>query len=109
MTRKPHRTYESDGKESPKEKTLRKKISQLEKEIIRLKGELKTLNKAFQKSAVYMSSQSKELSVEDLIKAADKNVTLEQAKVEKSEEGPEDVRERIKKWRDERFGPYEEE
>lgn len=108
MGKKPNRNYENDGKED-KTKALQKKIKDQEKEINRLKSELKTLNKAFQKSAAYMSSQSKPLTVEALIKAADKNQTLEQAKQEQEKEGPEDVREKIKKWREERFGKYEEE
>lgn len=106
---KPHRVYENEGKESQKEKALRKKVSQLEKEILRLKQELKTLNKAFQKSAAYMSSQSKELTVEDLISAANKGQTLEQTKKEVAEQGPEDVREKVRKWREEKYGKYEEE
>ena len=106
---KPVRNFENDGKETNKEKALRKKIGQLEKEILRLKQELKTLNKAFEKSAAYMSSQSKELSVQELIQAANKGQTLAQVKEEKKDETKEDVREKVRKWREERFGKYEEE
>ena len=77
-------------------------------EIDRLKQELRTLNKAFEKSAKFMSSQSKALSVEELIHAADEDKTLEQA-VKESKDTKEDVRKRILDWRNKTFGKYEEE
>ena len=101
---------ERDGKsENEKIRTLKKALTQRDREIARLKAELKTLNEAFRKSAAYMSSQSKELTVEELIKAAGKNQTLEQTKVEKVKETKEDVREKVLRWRNERYGKYEEE
>jgi hypothetical protein len=68
-----HREYRKENEN--KEATLRKKIKELENEIRRLKSELKTLNKAFEKAAVFMSDESKLLKVEELIKAADKHQT----------------------------------
>jgi hemerythrin-like domain-containing protein len=103
---KSNRIYDNDGKsENDKVRALRKKIKDQEKEIQRLKNELKTLNKAFEKSAAYMSSQSKHLKVEELISAANKDHTLEQAKAtyidEKTarEREKEDIREKWRKWR----------
>lgn len=77
------RVSESDGKsENEKIRSLKKAITQRDKEILRLKQELKSLNRAFEKSASYMSSQSKLLTVEELIKAAEKDQSLSQAKSE---------------------------
>lgn len=78
MSRKPHRAYENDGKETNKERSLRKALKDRDNEIRRLKSELKTLNEAFKKSANYMSTKSKKLSVEDLINAANKEQSLEE-------------------------------
>lgn len=101
------RTFDNDGKRTDdKLKALRQTIKEKDKEIQRLKSELKTLNKAFEKSAAYMSSQSKPLKVEELIRAAEKNQSLEQAINEnipdekvRAEREREDVREKWRKWR----------
>lgn len=79
MAKKPHRSFENDGKETTKERTLRRVIKEKDREIARLKSELKTLNDYFKKTASFVSTKSKALSVEDLIDAADKNQTLEEA------------------------------
>lgn len=105
--KKPNRSYDRDGKsENEKIRALQKKIKEQAKELTRLKAELKTLNAAFQKSAAYMSSQSKPLKVEELIRAAEKNQTLEEAIKEaipdekiRAEREREDVREKWRKWR----------
>lgn len=104
MTKKPNRTFNNDGKSNDKTRAMQKKIQEQSKEIDRLKQELRTLNKAFEKSAKYMSSQSKDLTVEELIVAADEGRTLEQTKATK-----EDVRQRILDWRNKTYGKYEEE
>lgn len=81
--RKPNKSFDHDGKsENEKIRSLQKTIKDRDKEIARLKAELKTLNAAFAKSAEFMSSQSKTLKVEELISAANKHQTLEQAKKE---------------------------
>lgn len=109
VAKRPNRNFENDGKTNDKLRSLQKALKERDKEIARLKQELATLNKAFEKSAAYMSSQSKELSVQDLIKAANKGQTLEQTKKVKESETVEDVRDKVLKWRNERFGKYEEE
>jgi uncharacterized membrane protein YdfJ with MMPL/SSD domain len=101
--KKPNRSYDQDGK-ADKTKAQQKKIQEQAREIDRLKRELQVLNKAFEKSAKYMSSQSKSMTVEELIQAADDGKTLEQAKTTK-----EDVRQRILDWRNKTYGKYEEE
>lgn len=107
MGKRPNKSFDRDGKsENEKLRALQKKIKEQAKEITRLKAELKTLNAAFAKSANYMSSQSKTLKVEELIRAAEKNQTLEQAKAEyipdektEREREREATREKFRKWR----------
>lgn len=107
MGKRPNRNYEKDGKsENEKIRALQKKIKEQAKELTRLKAELKTLNAAFQKSAAYMSKESKPLKVEELIRAAEKNQSLEEALKEiipdekvAQEREKEDVREKWRKWR----------
>lgn len=88
-----HRTYPDEEKDSTenKLKTLRQVIKEKDKEIQRLKSELKTLNKAFEKSAKYMSEESKELTTEQLIKAANNHQTLAETKKELSEKDKENA------------------
>jgi hypothetical protein len=117
---KPRSVSENDGKvENDKVRSLKRALSQRDKEIVRLKQELKTLNKAFEKSAHYMSSQSKDLTVEELIKAAEKGAKLVEIKDNKKvklappsqeeiERKKQETRDKIKKWRIETLGEYEE-
>lgn len=107
MGKRPNKSFDRDGKsENDKIRALQKKIKEQAKELTRLKAELKTLNVAFEKSAAYMSSQSKLLKVEELIRAAEKDHTLEQAMKENipdekvaQERTREEVREKFRKWR----------
>jgi uncharacterized small protein (DUF1192 family) len=81
--RSKHKSFpEEDANSKKKIRNQSERIKQLEKEIKRLKAELATLNAAFKKAANYMSDESKLLKVEELIKAADKHQTLQQAKAE---------------------------
>jgi peptidoglycan hydrolase CwlO-like protein len=123
---KPRKSFERDGKEDGKLKSVQKALKEKDREIKQLRSELKTLEAAFKKAAAYMSKESKELSVEELIKAADKSQTLEQAKKEKvaskSDKPPirpptkeeleqrrKETLEKVKKWREQNLGKYEEE
>lgn len=93
-----HRSY-SDDDSKQKTSNLRQKIKEQEREIKRLKAELKTLNDAFKKSAKFMSDESKELTTEELIKAAKNHQTLKEAK--KAKPTPEEEKELTrKKWAD---------
>lgn len=74
-----HRSFPDDDSKQ-KTHNLRQKIKEQEREIKRLKAELKTLNDAFKKSAKYMSDKSKDLNTEDLIKAANDHLTLDEVK-----------------------------
>lgn len=78
VSKKPHRSFDNDGKETSKEKALRRKINEQDREIKRLKGELKTLNDYFKKTASYVSTKTKTLSVEELIEGAKKYQSLEE-------------------------------
>ena len=121
---KPRRAYEQDGKEDGKLKSLQKALKEKDKEIKQLRSELSTLEAAFKKAAAYMSKESSQLSVEELIKAANKDQTLEQAKKEKSLHQPGKIRppskeeleqkkkealEKAREWRRKTFGEYSEE
>lgn len=121
MGKRPKKTFDNDGKENNKIRALQQELKEKEKHIKQLQSELKTLNKAFEKSANYMSKESKQLTVEELISAANKDVTLEEAKksqVKKKLSPPSDEElaksradtlERIKAWREKTYGKYEEE
>ena len=64
-----HKTFPEESN-NDKEKTLRRRIKELEAEVKRLKGELKTLNIAFSKTAGYVKGNLDNFSVEKVIKAA---------------------------------------
>lgn len=100
-----HKSFpEEDANSKKKIRNQSERIKQLEKEIKRLKAELATLNAAFKRSANYMSDESKLLKVEELIKAADKHQTLQQAKAEfvptKKEEAERSREETRAKWKE---------
>ena len=81
---KQHRTYPNDDARE-KEKVLKakdKKIEQLEKEIIRLKNELKTLNKAFEKTAKYIKGNVDGVSVEKMIAGVKAENTMVEIKAQ---------------------------
>ena len=80
MGRGKHRTYPSDN--TDKEKALRKKIKDQEKEITRLKSELKTLNKAFAKTAGYIKGNVDNVSVEKIIEGVKAEKTLVEIQIE---------------------------
>ena len=76
-----HRSVPEES-HNDKEKALRQKVKQLEKEIIRLKGELKTLNVAFSKTAGYIKGNLDGVTVEKIIVAAREEKTMIQIKNE---------------------------
>ena len=75
-----HRTYPAENNE--KERALRKKIKELEKENDRLKSELKTLNKAFSKTAAYLKGNTDNVSVEKIIEGVKAEKTLVEIQIE---------------------------
>ena len=131
MSKKPNRSFDNDKKSDGKVKSLTKALKEKEKHIRQLQSELATLESAFKKAANYMSKESAELSVEELIKASNKNATLEEAKkssqcfsspkkgqikskpvpptLEEIQKKREEARESALKWRRENLGEYEEE
>lgn len=76
-----HRTYPKD-ENNDKEKALRKKVKEQEAEIRRLKSELKTLNKAFEKTAQYIKGNVDGVSVEKMIDGAKNDKTMVEIKKE---------------------------
>lgn len=99
-SRKKHKSFPEESEKS-KVNSQSRRIKELENEIKRLKSELKTLNKAFEKSATFMSDEAKLLTTEELIKAAEKNQTLKQAKTQYLDKQEEEKRQREevrKKW-----------
>lgn len=69
-----HRTYPKES--SKKEKALRRKIDELEREVERLKGELKTLNKVFKKTSIYIDDKLDGISLESVISGVKQNKTM---------------------------------
>lgn len=82
MGRGKHRVYPEEN--TGKEKELRKKIKEQEAEIRRLKTELKTLNKAFEKTAQYIKGNVDGVSVEKMINAAKQDKTMVEIKKEQA-------------------------
>jgi septal ring factor EnvC (AmiA/AmiB activator) len=79
LGKKPHKSF-PDESEKKKIRAQSAQIKFLEKEIRRLKQELATLNAAFKKSADYMSDESGPISVEKLIRDANKHKPLVESK-----------------------------
>ena len=77
-----HKSFPDNDDSKKKIRNQSETIKKLEKEIKRLKAELATLNAAFKKAATFMSDEAKLLKVEELIKAADKHQSLQEAKAE---------------------------
>lgn len=119
---KPNRNYDKDGKEANKLRSLQQELKEKNKQIKQLQSEVATLQKAFEKSATFMSDKSKKLSVEDLIKAANEHQPLSEIKPsapkkkviapptqEELEQKRKETLEKVQKWRKENLGNYEEE
>jgi predicted nuclease with TOPRIM domain len=75
-----HRTYPDEN--TDKTKALRQRIKELETENKRLKSELKTLNKAFEKTASYIKGNTDGVSVEKMIAGAKAERTMIEIKSE---------------------------
>jgi DNA repair exonuclease SbcCD ATPase subunit len=65
-----------------KETQLRKKVKELESEVRRLKGELKTLNAAFEKTGKFIKDNTDGITVEKMIESIRENKTLREIKKE---------------------------
>lgn len=81
MGRGKHRTYPKE-ENNGKEKELRKLLKEKDAEIRRLKSELKTLNKAFDKTAQYIKGNTDNVSVEKIIAGARAEKTMVEIKKE---------------------------
>lgn len=76
--------YDKEEK-SGEVKKLKAHIRKLEHEISRLKSELKTYDRAFQKNLVFLKEKTDELTVEELIKGAEQELSLKQIKDDKKD------------------------
>lgn len=74
-----HKSF-PDNDNNHKEKALRKKIKDQEKEIARLKQELKTLNHAFSKTAGYIKGNLDNVTVEKVIQSVRQEKTMTEIK-----------------------------
>lgn len=77
-----------DIKKEPRDgetKKLKAHIRKLEHEISRLKSELRTTEKAFAKNIVFLKEKTNELSMEELISGAEKELSLKQIKDDKKD------------------------
>ena len=77
-----------DYKKEPKDaevKKLKAHIRKLENDIARLKSELRTTEKAFQKNIIFLQEKTNEMSMEELIKGAEQELTLKQIKNDKTD------------------------
>lgn len=79
--KKIHRKEPKDGEI----KKLKAHIRHQDKEIARLKSELKTIERAFSKNIVFLKERSNELSIEDLIRGADEEMSLKEIKDDKKD------------------------
>ena len=105
-------------------RALKNTVRDLISENKKLRSEISTLEAAFEKTRKFMSDENAELTLEQLIEAANKHHTSKQAKKEnkihgKSKErknqepdqGVDDreaTREKWKQWREKNFGKYDE-
>jgi hypothetical protein len=64
---------------------LKDHIRHQDKEIARLKSELRTYDRAFQKNLVFLKEKTKDLNLEDLLKGAEEELTLKQIKDDKKD------------------------
>lgn len=82
MGKSKHKDYTKEEKDGEVGK-LKRRIRHLEHENHRLKSELRTYEKAFNKNVRFLKEKTGSLSVEDLIKGAEREMTLEAIKEDK--------------------------
>ena len=76
------RNYDKEEK-SGEIKKLKGIIKKLEHEITRLKSELKTYNRAFEKNIEFLKKGTNDLSLEELIEGAKNDLNLKEIKEDK--------------------------
>lgn len=81
MARKPKKIPTNEAKDGTIQK-LRNRVKRLEKENHRLKSELNAYDQAWKKTLRFISDESKEIKLEDLINAAKEDKTLKETKKE---------------------------
>lgn len=81
MGRGRHRTFPNNEIED-KTKELKKALKDRDKTIERLKNELKTLNKAFEKTGTYIKGNLDNLTVDKVIEAVKKEKTMVEIKAD---------------------------
>src|SRR5690349_6550525 len=66
-------------------KKLKAHIRHQDKEIARLKSELRTYDRAFTKNVMFLKEKTNNLTVEELIKGAEEEMTLKEIKDDKKD------------------------
>lgn len=89
-----HKTYEKEEKDGETAR-LKRHIRHLEKENARIKSELRTYERVFNKNITFLKERTKGLSLEELIKGAQEELNLQEIKEERSQKF-EDMQ---KKWK----------
>lgn len=79
-----HRIYGSEEKDATTKK-YKDHIRKLENEITKLKSQLRTYDRAFTKNVMFLKEKTNDLTVEDLIAGAEKELTLKVIKDEKKD------------------------
>jgi hypothetical protein len=89
-----HKTFAKEEKDGEVGR-LKRHIHHLEKENHKLKSELRTYEAAFKKNIVFLKQRTEDLSLEELIKGAEQEFSLQEIKQEKAQKF-EDLQ---KKWK----------
>ena len=81
---KKSKDYPNEEKSSEVKK-LKAHIRHQDKEIARLKSELKTYNRAFEKNITFLKEKTESLTVEELIEGVEEEMTLKEIKDDKKD------------------------
>ena len=82
MSKSKHRSY-PDKERDGEIKRLKDALKRKDREIEKLKGELRTYEAAFHKNIQFLKGKTKDLSLQELLEGAKKEQTLKQIEVEK--------------------------
>jgi ribosomal protein S20 len=81
MSKGGNRNYDNEEKDGQTAK-LKKRIHHLEKENTKLKSELRTYSRAFEKNITFLREKTNDISLEELIKGANAELALKDIKKE---------------------------
>lgn len=84
MGKSKHKEYNKEDKDGEIGK-LKKRVRHLEKENDRLKSELRTYESAFNKSVKFLKEKTENFSLDEMIKGAQQEMTLQEIKRDKAQ------------------------